>query len=195
MLINYKTLFVHIPRTGGRFVVANLNKNHNVNHIDYVDFKKKIKDKNIPHLNRLEYRDFLHYIDIETFTIVRDPVDRFLSMLKCYNRINESKIKKMFESQLAFNETVDNLIIKDTGNWFLPQIHFIDLNTKIWKYEKGLKEDFQHWVLKNFNLYVDITRKIDHNYDDEIFFQIDINDKQKQFIKNYYYQDYKILEY
>jgi hypothetical protein len=101
----------------------------------------------------------------------------------------------MFESQLAFNETVDNLIIKDTGNWFLPQIHFIDLNTKIWKYEKGLKEDFQHWVLKNFNLYVDITRKIDHNYDDEIFFQIDINDKQKQFIKNYYYQDYKILEY
>ena len=86
---------------------------------------------------------------------------------------------------------LNNLIFNDDSNWYLPQINFINYDTKIYKYENGLGTQFIKWLEENFNFKIE---KYDSRPYENIY-EINLSDKQKQFVKNYYYKDYKILNY
>ena len=59
------------------------------------------------------------------------------------------------------------------------------------------RNNFFKWLLDNFNLkiidkdYESVKFKIKNIYMNNFV----LNEKQKQYIKNYYYQDYKVLNY
>jgi hypothetical protein len=74
----------------------------------------------------------------------------------------------------------------------VPQVNFLDYKTKIYKYEEGLNINFNKWLSDNFNLGI-----IPMNYihDEKKSRQLYISNKQKKYIENYYYKDYKILGY
>jgi hypothetical protein len=58
MIINQKIYFIHVPRTGGRFIRDSLIKNnYNVQLYFYNVF---YKGKEIPHLTYPEYEQFLN---------------------------------------------------------------------------------------------------------------------------------------
>ena len=104
----------------------------------------------------------------------------------------------MFVNETNFCNTVNRLRESKTSNWFEPQIDFIEHDTKIWRFEDGLEEEFRKWMMNNFNLELEKPTnnelkiyKEKSNYND-IF---DLNEKQKQYIKNYYFLDYKIFNY
>ena len=77
-------LFVHIPRTGGRFIEVNLEKNGwEMEPIDYYGIPHYqhsfIDDCEIAHFHRELYEKHCEVEDIEHIVVVRDPITRFLS--------------------------------------------------------------------------------------------------------------------
>ena len=195
MIINKQIQFLHIPRTGGRYLTHLLCENNH--YCTNNNYNHTFKDIETPHLSYPENVYFYYYTFSKRFSIVRNPVDRFMGAIKDSNKINEEKIDSIFKNQDSFDEFVNSARSIDSSNWFLPQINFIDHKTKLWKFEDKLENNFFKWLLDNFNLKI-----IDKDYESVKFKMKNIymnnfvlNEKQKQYIKNYYYQDYKILNY
>jgi len=191
MIINQKIYFIHVPRTGGRFIRDSLIKNnYNVQLYFYNTF---YKGKEIPHLTYPEYEQFLNYKPLKNFAIVREPVDRFISMIKHGVTFNEEKINKMFRTEEDFNQTINQEILISSSNWFVPQINFINYHTKIWKFEDGFGKKWIEWMMNNFEIKIlELPMKQQDNYVTDNF---SLNEKKIQYIKNYYYKDYKLLNY
>ena len=203
MIIDYKIQFLHIPRTGGRFLNFLLPKKYPCMHNNFDHY---FKNCNIPHIDIIQSNSlFASSKMFKTFTVVRNPVTRFMSCLKNSNKVNENSIKTMFENETNFFNTVYKLRESKTDNWFEPQINFIEHDTKIWKFENGFKKEFSEWLINNFNLELpkikkneiekneieNFLEKSESNYKHEVL----LNEEQKQYIKNYYFLDYKIFNY
>lgn len=196
MLINKNIYYVHIPRTGGRYISKIISDNYLCEYYNF-DEGRLFKDKEVPHLTYPEYEKFLNCIPLKKFTVVRDPISRFISSLA--NSKFENQIETILKNQESFDKFISYSITdkQNIGNWFVPQINFIDYKTKIWKFENGLKNNFFKWLQNNFDLLIQnktastefFINKIDYK------FKVDLTNKQKQYIKNYYYQDYKVLDY
>jgi hypothetical protein len=191
MIINQKIYFIHVPRTGGRFIRDSLIKNnYNVQLYFYNVF---YKGKEIPHLTYPEYEQFLNYTPLKNFAIVREPVDRFISMIKHGVTFNEEKINKMFRTEEDFNQTINREILTSSSNWFVPQINFINYHTKIWKFEDGFGKKWIEWMMNNFEIKIlEFPIKQQDNY---VVDNFSLNKEKIQYIKNYYYKDYKLLNY
>ena len=77
-------LFVHIPRTGGRFIEVNLEKNGwEVESIDQYGIPHYqhsfIEDCEIAHFHRDLYEKYCDIEGIEQIAVVRNPIDKFFS--------------------------------------------------------------------------------------------------------------------
>ena len=182
---------MHIPRTGGRFLTKLFRENnYDVKFNYFYTIKTKNKEIEMPHLAYPDYT-LLFEGTANCFTIIRDPVSRFQSLLKKH----VSDLDKIFYSKNNFVNYVSKQIISSNCNWFLPQVNFITKNTFLWKFENNLDKDFFNWLYKNFGFYFekkDVIYDKSEKVDKE---EVILNKKQVNFIKEYYYQDYKILDY
>lgn len=81
MIINDQLFYIHIPRTGGRFFKDMLRDNVEVPkfELQVVNFYKGIQPF---HLHYPLYNEYFGVEDMDHFTIVRNPFDRFKSALK-----------------------------------------------------------------------------------------------------------------
>lgn len=192
MIIDDRVHFVHIPRTGGRFLRDSLALNNYT--LSHIDFKIFFKEKEVPHLTYPEHEQYTYHRYSEKFCIVRDPLDRFISMISDTWMLDEKKIDKMFKDQTYFNEVLDQVSLQNESNWFVPQINFINHKTKIWRFEDKLNKKFIDWLADNFNIKITIkANKLQWaNCNTN---KITLNNKQIGYIKDYYYKDYKILNY
>ena len=191
MIINRNIYFVHIPRTAGRFIRNTLIQNgHNV--IQYGSYESHYRGKETLHLTYPEYHDFLNNYALKKFSVVREPVDRFISMITKNWMFNKEKIDKMFRSQEDFDQTISNEILNNPSNWFVPQINFVDHNTKIWKFEDNFKDEFVEWMMYNFNIKIDKLGSSDEGVEMN---KIILNKEKIKYIQNYYYKDYKLFNY
>ncbi len=193
-LINNSVYFVHIPRTGGRYITELFRSNNYNLNFDNFDATIVIKDRGLaelPHLSYPHYTRLFKETNIKCFTVVRDPVTRFASHLQD-KRVD---LENIFHNKDTFLEFVNTNAMSNMSNWYLPQVNFITKNTMLWKYENGLTQDFIDWLHKNFGFTFEKTN-VDYqkskDYDEG---KIILNEKQISFIKEYYYQDYKILGY
>ena len=197
MIINTRVKFMHIPHTGGRYLQYLFKYNEHFCHGD--NFKIKHNNIDVPHLTALEDRSFYKHSKFEKFTVVRNPVNKFIACLKNNIQSNNEGIKHMFENERNFILMVDSLRKENnSNNWYEPQISFIDKDTKIWKFEDGFGINFFNFIENNFNIKLDPNKE----YDTESFTKtevyrntVELNEEQKQYIKNYYFLDYKIFNY
>lgn len=195
MLINKSIYFAHIPRTGGRYIYKNLCKEHLCEHADF-DLGKLYRSREVPHLTFPDYEDYLERSIENKFAVIRDPVTRFVSQLR--SSIFKDKVESILRDQESLNKFINNALIdKDNiGNWFVPQIKFLDYKTKLWRLEDGLHDNFFKWLANTFDLHV--TNRISSDYfinGIDVKFNLELNTDQINYVKNYYYQDYKILGY
>ena len=189
MLINRKVFHIHIPRTGGRFVKELFLLNNYL--VEHFEFDKTFNFKDVGHLTFPDHDIYFGHMICKKFAIVRDPVDRFLSAIKSDSKLNQETIDYIFTNEQNFKNFVSTTIFNDSCNWYTPQINFLDFETKIYKYENGLDNNFSKWLLDNFEF--DIIMK-DYVHTDRKR-NIELNEKQKNFVKNYYFKDYKLLDY
>lgn len=189
MLINKNVYFVHVPRTGGRYI-TNLFK-INKHEVSLDAFNTKWKNKEIGHLTYPDYEVYLNFLKCTKFAVIRDPITRFLSAINSDVKLNKDTIDTMLSSQENLNLYLNNLIFNDDDNWYTPQINFLNYDVKIYKYENGLGDKFVEWINNNFNLKLEI---FDARSFSEVF-EINLTNKQKQYVENYYYKDFRLLNY
>ena len=167
--------FIHIPRTAGRF----LQENFKLNEFEPEQIVWKwIDGIEIAHFHRELYQKHLNIKDIKHVTIVRDPLQRYLS-LKTHN-------------------------YPDSENWLRPQVDYVTEETNIWKFEHGFDEKFSTWLSEVLETHIKIQElDSDHTYNDKgqrLFLEykhpnykkIESTDEIVNHVKSFYQEDYKV---
>ena len=191
-----KLFFVHIPRSGGRYIKY-LFKDLNEYECLYgtVDKYKGVEEMHL-HLKLL--KELPEYKSTPKFTIVRDPLDRFMSMmtadLSLHSHLNMQFIVsdlRNFKLYLKETSSIDRCYFT---NWFKPQYEFIGEGCKIWRYENGFGKSFHDFLYKEFNIVLKVkTQKIiaASKYDNNKIMKL-----KPEFIKEvkkFYRKDYSLL--
>ena len=141
-------LFVHIPRTAGRFFEQNLLKGNDFVWDDDVEIDRQYKSIDgveLAHFHREYYEKYLDVKDIPHITIIRNPIDRFIS---CTIFLSElyGDLDDLLDDPMMFHSMLQNAPLSQSVNWFRPQIDFLSDKTHIWKFEDGFGDDFGKWV-------------------------------------------------
>ena len=144
-------LFVHIPRTGGRFIEVNLEKNGwEVEPIDQYGIPHYqhsfIEDCEIAHFHRDLYEKYCDIEGIEQIAVVRNPVDKFFSASTYLITVYGKEIQEKLEDYDEMVSIIENFPMSETLSWWRPQVDFVTDTTHIWKFEDGLGTDFGDWV-------------------------------------------------
>ena len=184
-------LYVHIPRTAGRFLEENILNN------DFECEQSKIWTSEcgieIAHFHRDFYKKYLNCRSIPHITVVRDPVDRFFSASIFLTRMYGDGIEDLLEDENTFYSMLQNFPLPEAVNWFRPQVDFIGELTHIWWYENKLEDDFSDWMS-------DIL-EMDFKVNDLEYPKLTTNEDRKverrprivQNVKNLYRKDYEML--
>ena len=141
-------LFIHIPRTAGRFFEQNLLKGNDFVWDDNVEIDRQYKSIHgieLAHFHREYYEKYLDVEGIPHITIVRNPIDRFISCTIFLSEIY-GDLEDMMDDPMMFYSILQNAPLSEAVNWFRPQVDFISDKTHIWKFEDGFGDDFGKWV-------------------------------------------------
>ena len=144
-------LLVHIPRTGGRFIEVNLEKNGwEVEPIDEYGIPHYqhsfIEDCEIAHFHRDLYEKYCDIDGIEQIAVVRNPIDKFFSASTYLITLYGKEILEILEDYDEMVSIIKNFPMPETLSWWRPQVDFVTDTTHIWKFEDGLGTDFGNWV-------------------------------------------------
>ena len=144
-------LFIHIPRTGGRFVEVNLEKNGwEVEPIDQYGIPHYqhsfIEDCEIAHFHRDLYEKYCDIEGIEQIAVVRNPIDKFFSASTYLITVYGKEIQERLEDYDEMVSIIENFPMSETLSWWRPQVDFVTDTTHIWKFENGLGTDFGDWL-------------------------------------------------
>ena len=183
-----RVLFVHVPRTAGRFINENLLLNGIISEQDNI--YGEIDGTQIDHFHRDLYEKHLNVQDIPHFGIVRDPVERFYSASSFLLHEYGNKIEKDLRSYKKFTKLINTLINTQANNWFRPQHEFFSSHTKKWKFEDGFEESFFKWISDIFG--TEIVKKknsFESNFWDGK--KIEKEDIITNNIKKFYRRDYE----
>ena len=185
-----RVIYIHIPRTGGRYVTAYF-KNHHITESNYDTF---IDDHFEQAHAKIDYYKDYNY---KNFTVVRNPFDKFKSTLKrclsyCNLSLNTFEGVKDYDTFLKYLNLMKNT--KTLGQFFEKQINFINKDTYIWKLEDSLGDNFLRWLKDNFDLNTSIRnpKYLTWSYD---FNEVKVSNETKDYIKKYYEEDYKRFKY
>ena len=137
-------LFVHIPRTAGRFLEENI-LNHGFEPEQVI--WKSVDGIEIAHFHaELYQKHFDDLSNIPHFAIVRNPIDRFISCSIFLKRMYGDDIQEAMEDPMMFSSMLENFPLTEAVNWFRPQMDFLTDDTNIWKFEDGFGSDFDEWM-------------------------------------------------
>ena len=167
-------LFIHIPRTAGRFIEANLlshngftwNNTHNLS-----SMYGTLHGIEYDHFHREYYEKYLPSKNIPHVTIIRNPIDRFLSASSFLTRMY-GDCQKQMENEYYFFSLLEHFPLSEAINWFRPQIDFISPNTHIWKYENNFTEPFSLWLSNILNIPITMNPNIEYTRAPDIGYKL-----------------------
>lgn len=156
--------FIHIPRTGGRFVETNL-ENQGWVWDDKVSVDKKYKSVDgieVAHFHREYYEKYLDIKNIPHICIIRNPIDRFISASIYLKRLYGNDIQELMENPMYFFSMLENFPISESINWYRSQIDFLTEDTYVWKFENGLGENFSKWLSSIVGVEIEMNSNIEY---------------------------------
>ena len=161
-----RVFFAHIPRTAGRFVEANLSQNDFKWDDAHLDNGKGIMSIvngfEVAHYHRDHYMKYLDVKDIPHFSIVRNPIDRFISASIYIKRFCGDKAQEGVEDKNSFLYVLKSIPHRQSINWYRPQIDFLRSDTHIWKFEDGFGDDFVSWLSGIVGIDLEFTDDVEY---------------------------------
>jgi len=166
--------FIHIPRTAGRFLQENIKQN---GFESEQNIWGTIDGVEITHLHREMYEEHLEVKGIPHISVVRDPLERYIS-LKSYTNTVYPK------------------------GWFRPSVEYVTENTHIWYFEDGFGDDFSSWIssilkikfivteLKSNYTYNQLGQKLILEYMDSNYQKNEKTFEDVEYVKDFYKLDY-----
>lgn len=191
--------FIHIPRTGGRYVSSLFEKNKNVECFHHRINENRLRGVDETHLHYPLYNHFFGVNDIPHITIVRNPYDKFLSSIRNMNSIHKIDYNDFLLDESNFLEFVNFEIEISSfhNNWFLPQHKFISNKTFVWKFEDGFGENFSQWIFDKTKINLDNNENLSYSlFDGETLNKnYSLNSKIIDYVKSFYKKDYEKFNY
>ena len=156
--------FAHIPRTAGRFIETNLLVKNKFSWDD--DWEKfgikrmyeSYKGIELGHFHREYYEKYLDCADIPHVSVIRNPIDRFISASLYINRVygqsaegtyteeSTQQCQELMEDENYFWTMLENFPCDESKNWYRSQLDFLSDKTNIWRFEDGFKDEFVSWL-------------------------------------------------
>ena len=137
-------LFVHIPRTAGRFLEENFKENEF--QLEQDDIWKSVDGIELAHFHRELYEKYLDVEGIPHISIIRNPINRFFGASSWLKRMYGEDIQEAMEDPMMFSMMLENFPLTQAVNWYRPQVDFISNKTHLWRFEDGFKEEFGEWM-------------------------------------------------
>ena len=137
-------LFVHIPRTAGRFFENNLEQNGFES--EQEEIWESVEGIELAHFHKELYEKHLDVKGIPHIGVIRNPIDRFLSCSIFLKRMYGEDIQESMEDSMMFHSMLEHFPFPEAKNWFRPQVDFLTEHTHIWKFEDGFGSDFDEWL-------------------------------------------------
>lgn len=192
-----KVFFIHIPRTSGRYIRDIFVENGYIPQFnEYVDTAFGFE---IPHLFFPLY-NVLPVSEINHFTVVRNPLNRFKSCAKAflwkYNLPDDYFLKEKFTLE-RFNLFVSETV-NDKSTFFLPQSTFLSEKTNVWKQEDGFENNFSLWCKEKHDIIIEVEKNkkvCSHKKQEYDFIKPKISEDNAKVVKKFYERDYRIFEY
>ena len=100
----------------------------------------------LAHFHREYYEKYLNTEDIPHITIIRNPIDRFISASIYLTRMY-GDCQDQLEDQYYFYSMLENFPLQESINWFRPQQDFISNKTHIWRFENGFNKNFSFYII------------------------------------------------
>jgi hypothetical protein len=140
--------FIHIPRTAGRFIEKNLESQGWVwdDKINVSNMYQSFGGIELAHFHREYYQQYLDVKNIPHVSIIRNPIDRFISASFFITHIYGNDIQKLMEDSTGFFSMIENYPISESRNWFRNQVDFLSEDTHTWKFENGFGNNFSDWL-------------------------------------------------
>jgi len=119
--------FIHIPRTGGRYISSLFENSSNIECKYHRIHEHRFDGIDVTHLHYPLYNVFLGVENIPHLTVVRNPYDKFNSCLSNMHKLHGIDYNNILNSYDSFVEFVNLEINLQSyhNNWFLPQNKFI----------------------------------------------------------------------
>ena len=168
-------LFIHIPKTAGRFIQENIMLN---GFEPEQDIWKEIEDTEITHFTRELYEKHLDVKNIPHIAVIRDPLERYLSL----------------SSHPFYSK-----------GWYKKQLDYISEETCLWNFEDGFGENFGDWmgqvldmdfVVKELDknyIYNEVGQKLILEYMEPNYKKISSTSEIRNYVKYYYTEDYRLV--
>jgi hypothetical protein len=119
--------FIHIPRTAGRFIEKNLESQGWVwdDKINVSNMYHSVDGIELAHFHKEYYQQHLDVKNIPHVSIIRNPIDRFISASFFITHIYGNDIQKLMEDSMGFFSMIENYPISESRNWFRNQVDFL----------------------------------------------------------------------
>ena len=188
-------LFVHIPRTGGRFIEVNLEKNgwevEPINEYGIPHYQHSfIEDCEIAHFHRDLYEKYCDIEGIEQIAVIRNPIDKFFSASTYLITLYGKEIQEKLEDYDEMVSIIRNFPMSETSSWWRPQVDFITDTTHVWMFEDGLGTDFGNWMSEKLEVPFEIDEDVKYAKNQlEGKFKLKRTPKLVENIKKYYNED------
>ncbi len=143
-----RLLFIHIPRTAGRFVEWNLVEQgwDWDDKVGVDNMYKSVEGIELAHFHKEFYEKYLDVKDIPHISIVRNPIDRFISASIWLTRLYGDDIQESMEDPMMFSSMIYNFPASESLNWYRPQVDFLSDKTHVWRFEDGIGYEFSNWI-------------------------------------------------
>ena len=148
--------FAHIPRTAGRFIEYNfvlVEKNEcmwdpdeQLKFDNGLGIMSVVHGAEVAHYHKEYYEKYLDVEGIPHFSIIRNPIDRFISGSMYIKRKYGDDIQELMEDEMYFYSMLDNMPVQESVNWYRPMVDFMTEKTNIWRFEDGFGDDFVSWL-------------------------------------------------
>tara|TARA_R100000008_G_scaffold34601_1_gene19613 strand:- start:11 stop:661 length:651 start_codon:yes stop_codon:yes gene_type:complete len=190
-----KFFFVHIPRTGGRFLEENLEKRNNFTWCDGIMCDRMYsvyEGVEVAHFHREYYEKYLDCKGIPHIALVRNPIDRFISS-SIYLLRHYGECQELMEDEMMFHFMLENHPFPESCNWYRPQIDYLSEDTHIWRLEDGLGDEFASWFSGIVGVDIVLDPNIKYNKFDWESIKLKKTPKLIDNINRLYRRDYEQL--
>ena len=186
-----KFLFIHIPRTAGRFFTENIKLNNFESETQFI--WKSVDGVEPAHFHKELYEKHFDVANIPHITIVRNPIDRFISTSIFLSRMYGDGIQDMVEDPMMLSMMLDNFPLTEGINWFRPQMDFISSKTNIWKLEWGFGNDFEEWMSDLLDVKFEMRNVPYEKLSTDETNKLKKSDRLIKNIKQLYVKDFEVL--
>jgi hypothetical protein len=192
-----RIFFAHIPRTAGRFVEANLLANGfewGDSHMDTgLGVMSVVNGVEIAHYHREHYQKYLNVSNIPHFSIVRNPITKFISGSIYLKRTYGDDIQSVMEDPIMFPSMIQNLPFDGAWNWYRPQVDFLTNNTNIWYFENKIGDKFTTWLSGIIGINLKFKHTIDYPKSGDEENKLKLTPALEKIIRSCYKRDYEVL--